>query len=272
MKRYIYNYQTIVTFSESVINHAVLLRCQPSVGSYMIVDEEHLVISPGFRLTKGVDQLGNRIIYGSQREGHLSLAYVSAGLVSMSPYVIRSERGFNPVYLVQTRMTDIGGGLDPLDADAPSTGADGLGMGAEWGPMQGHAIEVAEEICHKVYGMMTYVPFSTNVETTASQVMQTLQGVCQDYAHLMIGYCRRRGIPARYVCGFMEGTGETHAWVEVYDGYSWIGFDPTNDCRIIYGYVKLAHGRDASDCPVSRGIYGGQALQQTQISVTLKEI
>lgn len=264
MKRYIYNYQTIVTFSESVINHAVLLRCQPAVGSYMTVDEEHLIISPGFRLTKGVDQLGNRIVYGSQREGHLSLAYVSTGLVSMSPYVIRSERGFNPVYLVQTRMTDIG--QDTLDADAPST------VTATYAPELGHTIDVAQEICHKVYGMMTYVPFSTNVETTASQVMQTLQGVCQDYAHLMIGYCRRQGIPARYVCGFMEGTGETHAWVEVYDGYSWIGFDPTNDCRIIYGYVKLAHGRDASDCPVSRGIYGGQALQQTQISVTLKEI
>lgn len=264
MKRYIYNYQTIVTFSESVVNHAVLLRCQPSVGSYMTVDEEHLVISPGFRLTKGVDQLGNRIIYGSQREGHMSLAYVSAGIVSMSPYVIRSERGFNPVYLVQTRMTDIG--QDTLDADATGMGT------ATCAPELGHAIDVAEEICHKVYGMMTYMPFSTNVETTASQVMKTMQGVCQDYAHLMIGYCRRRGIPARYVCGFMEGTGETHAWVEVYDGYSWIGFDPTNDCRIIYGYVKLAHGRDASDCPVSRGLYAGQALQQTQISVTLKEI
>lgn len=264
MKRYIYNYQTIVTFSESVINHAVLLRCQPAVGSYMTVDEEHLVISPGFRLTKGVDQLGNRIVYGSQREGHMSLAYVSTGLVSMSPYVIRSERGFNPVYLVQTRMTDIG--QDTLDADAPST------VTATYAPELGHIVDVAQDICHQVYGMMTYVPFSTNVETTAAQVIQTLQGVCQDYAHLMIGYCRRQGIPARYVCGFMEGTGETHAWVEVYDGYSWIGFDPTNDCRIIYGYVKLAHGRDASDCPVSRGIYGGQALQQTQISVTLKEI
>ena len=266
MKRYIYNYQTIVTFSESVVNHSILLTCQPAVGGYMTVDDEHLIISPAFRLTKSIDQLGNRIIYGSQREGHLSLAYVSTGIVSMSPYVIRSEREVNPVYLVQTRMTEIGGGLDTLDADAPSTGTNGLGTG------QRHAIEVAEEICHKVYGMMTYMPFSTNVETTASQVMQTLQGVCQDYAHLMIGFCRRCGIPARYVCGFMEGTGETHAWVEVYDGYSWIGFDPTNDCRIIYGYVKLAHGRDASDCPVSRGIYNGQALQQTQISVTLKEI
>ena len=263
MKRYIYNYQTIVTFSESVINHSVLLRCQPAVGAYMTVDEEHLIISPGFRLTKSVDQLGNRIVYGAQREAHMSLAYVSAGKVSMSPYIIRNEREFNPVYLVQTRLTDTG----QWTPDAEATG-----IPTEGSALQGHAIDVAQEICHKVYGMMTYVPFSTNVETTASHVLTTLQGVCQDYAHLMIGFCRRCGIPARYVCGFLEGTGETHAWVEVYDGYSWIGFDPTNDCRIIYGYVKLAHGRDASDCPVSRGIYAGQALQQTQISVTLKEI
>ena len=271
MKRYIYNYQTIVTFSESVINHSILLRCQPAMGAYMTVDEEHLIISPGFRLTKSVDQLGNRIVYGAQREGHMSLAYVSAGLVTMSPYIIRSERGVNPVYLVQTRLTDIGQWTPA--ADATDIAADATSIPAEEGnALQGHAIDVAQEICHKVYGMMAYVPFSTNVETTASHVLKTLQGVCQDYAHLMIGFCRRCGIPARYVCGFLEGTGETHAWVEVYDGYSWIGFDPTNDCRIIYGYVKLAHGRDASDCPVSRGIYAGQALQQTQISVTLKEI
>lgn len=252
MKRYIYNYQTIVTFSEPVVNHSLLLRCQPVAETYMTVDEEHLIVSPGFRLAKGVDQLGNRIIYGSQREYHSSLAYISTGIVSMSPYVIWSERGANPVYLVQTTLTDV---------------EDCAGK-----ELHGSVADRALAICHEVYGMMSYVPFSTNMQTTASQVMQSLQGVCQDYAHLMIGLCRSNGMPARYVCGFMEGTGETHAWVEVYDGYSWIGFDPTNDCRIVYGYVKLAHGRDASDCPVSRGIYGGQAMQQTKISVTLKEI
>lgn len=252
MRRYIYNYQTIVTFSETIINHSILLRCQPALGAYMTVDEEHLVVSPGFRLAKGSDQLGNRIVYGCQREGHMSLAYVSTGLVSMAPYVVRSDRGASPAYLVQTRMTDVG--------ERPA------------GEAPGDVAAAALDICHRVYGMMSYVPFSTNVDTTASQVLVTLRGVCQDYAHLMIGFCRAGGIPARYVCGFMEGTGETHAWVEVYDGYSWIGFDPTNDCRIIYGYVKLAHGRDASDCPVSRGIYGGTAIQQTQINVTLKEI
>jgi transglutaminase-like putative cysteine protease len=88
----------------------------------------------------------------------------------------------------------------------------------------------------------------------------------------MIALCRRQGIPARYVNGFLVGEGETHAWVEIFDGYNWLGFDPTHNCRISDGYVKLAHGRDAHDCSVSRGMYTGQAQQQTTIHVTLHEI
>ena len=260
MKRYLFNYQTIVTFTEPVFNHSILLRCQPAMGTYMTVDEEHLIMSPGFRCNRSIDQLHNRIVYGSMREPHTSLAYVSTGIVSMNPYVMRTEREPNPVFRIQTKYTDIG-----------NDGDNSHSVAAEL-EYEGSVADMAMDICHKVYRMMTYVPFSTNVDTKAAEVINTRQGVCQDYAHLMIGYCRAADIAARYVCGFMEGTGETHAWVEVYDGYSWIAFDPTNDCRIVYGYVKIAHGRDASDCPVSRGMYGGGALQQTQINVTLKEI
>ena len=78
--------------------------------------------------------------------------------------------------------------------------------------------------------------------------------------------------PSVYVNGFLVGEGETHAWVEIFDGYNWLGFDPTHNCRISDGYVKLAHGRDARDCSVSRGMYTGQAQQQTTIHVTLHEI
>ena len=88
----------------------------------------------------------------------------------------------------------------------------------------------------------------------------------------MIALCRQRGIPARYVNGFLTGEGETHAWVEIFDGYNWLGFDPTHGRCISDGYVKLAHGRDVRDCSVSRGLYTGQAAQQTTIHVTLQEI
>lgn len=135
-------------------------------------------------------------------------------------------------------------------------------------------MEKAESIMRHINSILTYAPQSTDIETTAQEVIDSGKGVCQDFAHLMIAVCRHFGIHARYVCGFVEGTGETHAWVEVFDTQQsyWFGFDPTNDHIIDLGYVKLAHGRDAADCPVSRGQYNGFSNQETRISVILKEV
>ena len=139
--------------------------------------------------------------------------------------------------------------------------------------VQSTTAEKARQLCHRVYEMMAYEPETTTVETPAAEVFSRQCGVCQDYAHLMISFCRANGLPARYVNGFLEGTGQTHAWVEVFDGYSWQGYDPTHDRTLLQqGYVKIAHGRDSADCPVSRGMFRGQAVQQTQISVTLQEL
>lgn len=262
MKRYLYNYQTIVTFSQPVTNHYMLLRCQPMLGSYMRVDEEHLIVSPGYRTCRNVDAFGNRLVYGGQREEHSTLAYVSTGVVEMTQYVTRTDRDISPAYLVDTPLT-------MLDLEQATEWLDRCRT--LFTEKMGQA-DKANEICHHVYGLMSYMPLTTTVDTPATEIYRQRRGVCQDYSHLMIALCRLCGIPARYACGFVEGTGETHAWVEVYDGYSWLGFDPTHDIRISYGYVKIAHGRDASDCPVNRGVYLGGGTQQSQVSVTLKEV
>ena len=262
MRRYLYNYQTVVTFSQPVTNHSILLRCQPMQGTYMRIDEEHLILSPGYRICRGIDAFGNRLVYGVQREEHSTLAYVSTGIVEMENYVSRTDRDISPMYLISTLLTslDIEQTASWLDT-CHSLFADGARLA-----------DKATAICHHVYGIMTYMPLTTTVDTPVCEIFNLRRGVCQDYAHLMIAFCRLCSIPARYVCGFVEGTGETHAWVEIHDGYSWLGFDPTNDRRIIYGYVKLAHGRDASDCPVNRGVYIGNATQQNMVSVTLVEV
>ncbi len=251
MKRYIYNYQTLVRFSQPVKRHAVLLRALPVIGSYMEVVEEHLLISPAFHLLRGTDPLGNRIAYGCQHEEHDNLAYVSTGIVDMDEYRVAPDaipvmayREPTPLtYLTEDELESVGA----LPQDAPG-------------------------ICHLVYQKLRYVPGMTTTETTASEVLAAGQGVCQDYAHLMIALCRASGMAARYVCGMMEGEGETHAWVEVFDGKAWTGYDPTHDVAIRHGYLKLGHGRDAADCPVSRGIYMGNASQETEVHVMLKEI
>ncbi len=252
MKRYIYNYQTVVDFSQPVARHAILLRAQPVRGAYMNVEEEHLLLPPAFHVQSGKDAFGNRLVYGVHLEPHQSLVTVSTGVVGMERYSVPQDAIPLMVYRESTPLTHLG---DACRLD-----------------LEGSVLEKASSICHYVYQQMDYVPQVTSLDTPVSEIIKTRQGVCQDYAHLMIALCRLHDIPARYVCGFMEGEGETHAWVEVCDGTVWHGFDPTHDMEIEYGYVKLAHGRDASDCPVSRGLYMGNASQETEVSVMLKEI
>lgn len=252
MMRYLYNYQTSVSFSKPVTDHFVLLRCLPMNTRCQLIDEQHLVVPPDFAFHHSVDGFGNRIVYGCRRESHTTLSYVSTGIVSLVPYLVDSGPEPIAMYRQPSRLTD-------LHEQVPVSTSDSV-------------IDSARNICHWVHDYMEYMPLSTDMNTTAGDVWNTRRGVCQDYAHLMIAVCRQKGLAARYVCGFVVGTGETHAWVEVFDGYAWVGFDPTHDIRLQLGYVKLAHGRDASDCPVSRGVYNHDVEQQTKIIVTLEEI
>lgn len=251
MKRYLYNYQTIVEFSEAVPMHAVMLRCQPVSNAGQTVEQEHLVVSPDYWLQAGHDAFYNRILFGGATEPHKTFAYVSTGIVATGTYVIK-YRGENLFLFKQpTALTNV--------REAVLTTPDNV-------------IDAAYAICNWLYENIVYQPLCTTVETTAAEVLERRKGVCQDFAHLMIALCRQRDIPARYVNGFLEGEGETHAWVEIFDGYNWLGFDPTHNRCISEGYVKLAHGRDVRDCSVSRGLFTGQATQQTTIHVTLQEI
>lgn len=258
MKTYVYDYQTLVTFSEPIADHQVMIRCQPAQNDFQQIMEEHLILPPYFRMQKSTDVFGNRIIYGGTRDSHTTMVYISTGIVRSHHYAIRSEV-MRPFYGMSTPLTASTAEMEEL---LPSS--------------RGRIDTQALDICHSVHEAIAYEPFTTDNNTTAAEVMQQRKGVCQDMAHLMISLCRMRGITARYVNGFLDGTGVTHAWVEVActDAPStvWIGFDPTHDRLIDYGYIKLAHGRDASDCTVNRGTYLGNVAQQTQTLVTVKEI
>lgn len=118
---------------------------------------------------------------------------------------------------------------------------------------------------------MIYVPGITTVQTTASQSLEMKKGVCQDFAHLLISLCRKAGIPARYVTGFMQGEGFTHAWIEFYDAGFWYGFDPTHNRQIDTGYIKVAHGRDYEDCAIDRGSFKGLAQQKLEVFLKVEQ-
>ena len=145
-----------------------------------------------------------------------------------------------------------------------------------------------------------YLPGATTVDTPLEEMVAARAGVCQDFTHLMLALCRRQGIPARYVSGYLFTTGKTeaedapqrltqelspgrahsglsggdatHAWVEcLMPNERWYGFDPTNNLLANDAYIKVHHGRDYDDVTPLRGVYKGAAETVLEVSVRVAE-
>jgi transglutaminase-like putative cysteine protease len=117
-------------------------------------------------------------------------------------------------------------------------------------------------------------------------VLETRRGVCQDFAHLMIACLRSRGLPARYVSGYLRtnapadkdgkklvGDAASHAWVSVWSPpYGWIEFDPTNGCFAGTDHVAVAWGRDFGDVSPLRGVILGGGRHQLSVTVAVEPL
>jgi transglutaminase-like putative cysteine protease len=144
---------------------------------------------------------------------------------------------------------------------------------------RGEPLALLQELNQVLYDKFDYVPNSTNVDSPIDDALRTRQGVCQDFAHIMIALVRQLKIPCRYVSGYLyhgsedkdrSPAGATHAWVEAYLGEAgWVSFDPTNDLLGTERHVCVAVGRDYSDVPPSRGVYKGEAESELSVRVTV---
>lgn len=121
----------------------------------------------------------------------------------------------------------------------------------QFGPMwQGHGRVMA--IRDWVRRHVTFQSNTSNSMTSACDTLASRQGVCRDFAHLMIALCRAVNIPARFATGFDYGADEAlgppdfHAYVEVYLAHRWYLFDPSGTA-IPMGFVRIATSRDAAD-------------------------
>ncbi len=120
--------------------------------------------------------------------------------------------------------------------------------------------DLAAAVSSWVYRHMSYGFDRTGVHTTAGEALAAGQGVCQDYAHVMLALCRLLDIPARYVSGHLVGEGGTHAWVEVLllgprGSVEVLAWDPTHDRRTDLRYLTVAVGRDYRDVAPVSGTY-----------------
>ena len=145
---------------------------------------------------------------------------------------------------------------------------------------RGNPLGLLSELNEAIYKLFSYVPNSTKVDSPIEEALETRQGVCQDFAHIMIALVRRVKIPCRYVSGYMfhrDDTerdrsleGASHAWIEaLVPRLGWVAFDPTNNLVGGDRHIRVAIGRDYADVPPTRGVYKGEAQSELSVAVTV---
>ena len=143
----------------------------------------------------------------------------------------------------------------------------------------GNPLDLVLKANSALYDAFAYVPNSTQVDSPIDEALQSRQGVCQDFAHIMIALLRQLRIPCRYVSGYLyhgkeahdrSPEGATHAWIEAFlPGPGWLGFDPTNNLFAGERHIRVALGRDYADVPPTRGVYKGEAESDLSVAVTV---
>lgn len=122
-----------------------------------------------------------------------------------------------------------------------------------------------QAICDWIHSNITY-GYGSSASTSGYDTYQSRQGVCRDFAHIAVMFCRAMNIPARYVCGFLPDIGvppdptpmDFHAWFEAYIAGAWRTFDARHNKPRI-GRVVIARGRDAVDTAIMTN-YGDSQL------------
>jgi transglutaminase-like putative cysteine protease len=162
---------------------------------------------------------------------------------------------------------------------------------AECFPAGQPLLACAQALTAKLHADIHYAPGETSISTASTELLETRRGVCQDFAHLMISCLRSRGLPARYVSGYLRtnspetkepaakdekklvGDGASHAWVAVWSPpFGWMEFDPTNGCFAGLDHIAVAWGRDFGDVSPLRGVILGGADHKLAVTVLVEPV
>lgn len=259
MKLLSYHYHLKIRMEPSIQAHHFTLRCTPISDTRQRILRAERFIAPADFLSESRDGWGNALIYGGCRGAHADFEANICGqaAVGLAACVPSDNLQRDKLFQYPTTLTTADSAI--LDFAENLSGGDDV-------------LRQTQTVMEAVHSIMHYTPGVTTVNTTAAQAFADRQGVCQDYAHVMLSVLRSRGIPCRYVVGMLMGEGKSHAWVEVLAKGCWYAFDPTN-CQIVTdAHIKLSHGRDYRDCVINRGVFHGFAAQQTDISVVVSEV
>jgi transglutaminase-like putative cysteine protease len=240
-----------------------------------------LSVNPRARIFPHTDPRGNLVHHFDLPSRHRQLTIISDSLVNIDPQQSVPE---TMDYGVWNELEQIIEQKDYWDSLMPSHFArsspeleelaDELGVAQRNGRSP---LAFLQDVASGIFRSFTYVTKSTAVNSPIDHALRSRQGVCQDFAHIMITLVRRARIPCRYVSGYLYDASEnsdratdgaTHAWVEAFlPSLGWVGFDPTINLLVGEQHIRTAVGRDYADVAPTKGTMKGKADTELQVRV-----
>ena len=293
-RRYHIRHETRYEYAADVVHSHHLLHLVPRPAPYQECLEHAVEVSPAnHRRVNELDAFGNPMIRIELAQPHRELRVVSEMQIEVHSRPAVSPETTDAWDKVRDSFAYRGAwpARDQLEAarfrhESPHVRVKQsfTDYSAACFPAGRPLLECAEELSTKLHREIKYVPGVTNVSTSATEVLEKRRGVCQDLAHLMIACLRSRGLPARYVSGYLRtnatvadgkeklvGDNATHAWVSVWSPpFGWIEFDPTNGCFAGTDHIAVAWGRDFGDVSPLRGVILGGAHHQLSVTVLVE--
>jgi transglutaminase-like putative cysteine protease len=270
---------TKFVYSKAVSESVMEVRMHPRSDSNQRCLTFSLSVSPRCRVFSYRDHLSNNIHHFDIPGQHGQLVIVAESLVEYQPLAdIPSFLAPDAWRELDTMVAegDYWEMLLPSEFACPTPAlerlAGQLDIRRRDDPMM-----LLREINDRLYDWFSYSPRTTRVDSPIDEAIESRQGVCQDFAHIMITLVRLLGIPCRYVSGYLYHRKEdhdrstsdaTHAWVEaLLPHLGWVGFDPTNALVAGNRHVRAALGRDYADVPPTKGIFLGRTASDLYVAV-----
>lgn len=278
---YAIRHSTRYRYSRPVWQSNMEVRMHPRSENTQRCFTFQLSVSPRARIFSNTDHIGNIVHYFDIPEPHNQLTIIADALVDVD----------QPIQLPPSLGLGAWNELDQLieredywDMLMPSVFARSSPVLVEFARELGvekradeDPLSLVVRLNNELYEKFSYVKQSTSVDSPIEAALRQRQGVCQDFAHIMIALLRNIHVPCRYVSGYLyhdslhedrSAEGATHAWVEVLmPGLGWIGLDPTN--RLLSGerHIRTAIGRDYADVPPTLGTMKGSTETELQVRV-----
>jgi transglutaminase-like putative cysteine protease len=283
-------HETRYDYSPAVKTAQHMAHLKPAHGARQQLLSHELVIDPApVQRSEAVDVWGNARTFFSLQAQHEQLKVIARSTVSTSASPAVAS-GMTWEEARERMRYHRGASYDPAAEFAFASPyvprhAEFLAYAMPSFTPQRPLVEAARDLMARIHDDFEYQTEATDAGTPALDALRLRQGVCQDFAHVMLACLRSLGLAARYVSGYLltepppgqarlVGSDASHAWVSVYvpgDGArgQWLDLDPTNRRAPGEDYVVLAIGRDYSDVSPIRGVIQGGANHQLHVAVTV---